>query len=116
MDLRIAMGDFGRMICSISDGSSSAVATASDFGRACDDLASAIDALDRNGIGECYWPEGAGEYRWVFRRDGDRVRVAVLWSAGVMTGWEHVFWTECGGADLIASARRELVRVATPAL
>jgi hypothetical protein len=46
-------------------------------------------------LGECFWKEGGGEYRWVFRRDGESVRVAVLWSAGVMTGWEHVFWAEC---------------------
>jgi hypothetical protein len=52
-----------------------------------------------NGQGECFWHEAAGDYRWLFRSEGDRMRVVVLWSIGTMTGWEHRFWVECGAAE-----------------
>ena len=115
MQIGIAAGEFGRLVCTLADGSSSAVVTASNFGHACGDLAAALDALEKNGIGECYWAEGGGEYRWVFRRDRDRVRVAVLWTTGVMTGWEHVLWSECPYAELLSSVRHALASAATPA-
>jgi hypothetical protein len=87
------------------------VVTASDRPQAIAGLSAAIDTLERNGIAECYWHEGGGEYRWVFRRDLSRVRVAVLWSAGTLTGWEHVFWSECDLNLFLALVRRELHHV-----
>lgn len=102
---------FGRVTCDVSNGAESAVVTASDRPQAIAGLSAAIDTLERNGIAECYWHEGAGEYRWVFRRAGSRVRVAIMWSTGTVTGWEHVFWTECELEPFVALLRKELDNV-----
>ena len=87
--------EFGRLTCNLSDGKSHAVVTASDLRQAAAGLANAISNCTRNGLAECFWYEAGGDYRWVLRRCGDAVRLAVLWSSGTLTGWEHVFWTEC---------------------
>ena len=88
-------GEFGRLACRLEHGDARAVVTASNVEEALAEMRAAVESVQANGLGECFWKEGGGEYRWVFRRDGESVRVAVLWSAGVMTGWEHVFWAEC---------------------
>ena len=31
----------------------------------------------------------------MFRRHGDRLTLVVLWSSGTLTGWQHVFRSEC---------------------
>ena len=108
MGLNIRSDGFGRMICTIAEDGSEAVVTARDLGDAAGALSKAIDSVAASGIGECYWPEGVGEYRWVFRLSGDQIRVAVLWSTGTMTGWEHVFWAECDYSSFTAQARAEL--------
>jgi hypothetical protein len=102
VDVVFQTDQFGRVTCNLADAETNAVVTASDRPQALAGLASALDALLANGIGECFWHEAAGEYRWVFRRTGEKVRVAVMWSTGTVSGWEHVFWSEC---DLTAFAR-----------
>jgi hypothetical protein len=59
------------------------------------ELADAVSSALAGGVGECFWEEACGGYRWVFRREQDRMRVAILWSSGTVTGWEHVFWSDC---------------------
>jgi hypothetical protein len=86
--------EFGRLTCDLNDGATNAVVTASNMPEAQTSLATAIDAVLSRGLGECFWEEACGEYRWVFRREQDKVRVAVMWSTGTVTGWEHVFWSE----------------------
>ena len=114
VELSFATDQFGRLTCNVSNGPESAVVTASDRPQAIEGLACAIDALERNGISECYWHESAGEYRWAFRRVDERVRIAVLWSAGTVTGWTHVFWHECDFKPFVTLVRQELHSV--PAL
>ena len=70
VEFSFSTDQFGRLTCDVSNGPETAVVTASDRLRAIADLSAAIEALERNGIGECYWPEAAGEYRWIFRRIG----------------------------------------------
>jgi hypothetical protein len=111
VEFSFSTDQFGRLTCDVSNGPETAVVTASDRLRAITDLSTAIDALERNGIGECYWPEAAGEYRWVFRRIGERVRLAILWSTGTMTGWEHVFWVESHLELMINLLRTEMDNV-----
>ena len=108
MRLTIRSDDFGRMICAIASGESEAVVTSAEFSDAAAALSKAIDELESGGTSECYWPEGVGEYRWVFRRVEDRVRIVVLWSTGTMTGWEHVFWAETGYDPFVAQIRAGL--------
>ena len=103
------------MICSVSEGATEAVVTCASLDDASTSLQNALDQLAATGMGECYWPEGVGEYRWVFRRVNDKVRVAVLWSGGTITGWEHVFWGETDLERFVAEARGELARVAAAA-
>lgn len=87
--------EFGRLTCDLTDGQTAAVVTASDTEQAKAGLIAALEKVRQTGISECYWHESMGEYRWVFRGQGDTLRIAVMWSAGTVTGWEHVFWTEC---------------------
>jgi hypothetical protein len=84
------------------------VVTASDVPQAIAGLAAAVETLERNGIAECYWNEGGGQYRWVFRRHDSRVRIAVMWSTGTVTGWNYVFWSECELEPFVALVRKEL--------
>ena len=115
VQLSMSSDEFGRLICSIGDGKSNAVVTAADLEEAASGLSAGLAALEDGGAGECRWPEGVGEYRWVFRRVDDQVRLAVLWSTGTMTGWEHVFWGETAYPDFLTAMRREVARVTAPA-
>jgi hypothetical protein len=55
------------------------------------DLMAAIEAAQLEGYGECFWPEPTGQYWWMLRLKDRRLEVAVMWSSGVGTGWQHVF-------------------------
>lgn len=59
----------------------------------------AVESAVDSGVGECFWPEAAGDYRWLFRHEGGAMRVAILWSMGTLTGWEHRFWAECDAQE-----------------
>jgi hypothetical protein len=111
MRLALAMDDFGRMVCTAQHDASEAVITASDVGRAVGALSKAVEELEESGVAECYWPAETGDYRWVFRRFGDVVRIAILWSTGTLTGWEHVFWAECDSDDFLQQAQEQLSAV-----
>ena len=111
MTFSFATDQFDRLTCSLDRDDIHAVATASNRVAALDDMITAIASVEANGMGECFWLEAAGEYRWVFRREGEDVRVAVLWSAGVMTGWEHVFWAESPMAPTLQSLREGLALI-----
>jgi hypothetical protein len=84
----------GHLVCHLADERSTETVTASNP-EAAGDLRAALDGAIREGCGECYWIEGGGEYRWMFRREQSTLRIVVLWSTGAFTGWEHVFYAEC---------------------
>lgn len=84
----------GRLVCTIPTGQTEIRVTSQDASHAASALLAALDDTDRDGCGECYWQEGGGEYRWVLRREGATLRVAILWATGIVTGWEHVYWWE----------------------
>jgi hypothetical protein len=107
--------EFGRLIGTLSDGRAEATVTASDVPAAVGDLLVALHDAELDGRGECFWEEGGGEYRWMFARHGDKVRLAVLWCAGTLTGWEHVFWTERPFDELAATLRGEIGRLGVAA-
>ena len=109
--LSFALDQFGRLMCELHDGQTSGTATASNVPDAANDLHAALASAESTGRGECWWLEGAGEYRWVIRRDGDGVNVVVLWSAGTITGWEHVFWGQGDFAGLSADIRERLEKL-----
>ncbi len=111
MTARFEREEFERIACHLERGAIHAVATASQPEAAIADMRTALDSLEQNGHGECFWTEAAGQYRWAFRREGGKARIALLWSAGVMTGWEHVFWAEEELAETLRELRQGLERI-----
>jgi hypothetical protein len=110
VQVALCTDQFGRLSCDLVDDETAAVVTASDTEQAKAALVAALDRVRETGLSECFWHERLGEYRWVFRREDDLVRVAVLWSTGTLTGWEHVFWTECDLESFVSALRTELTR------
>lgn len=110
MEITLASDGHGALSCALSDGPQTATVTTSNQAAAAADLVEALEGVAATGYGECYWPHAAGEYRWMFRRDGEKVRVAVLWSTGTLTGWEHVFWSECDLEPFALRVREEIAR------
>jgi hypothetical protein len=54
-------------------------------------LQGALDDAEVSGYGECFWPEPTGHYWWMFKREGQTLEVAVLWSRSSAVGWQGVF-------------------------
>lgn len=71
-------------------------------------LSEALDRVELDGLGECCWEQPTGVYRWVFRTNEARANVALIWSAGVVTGWEHVWWGEVDWAEFVREARAQI--------
>jgi hypothetical protein len=94
MDLTITRDDFGRLICTARVDGHDAVVAASDAAVAGAELLEALEDARKLGFGECFWLTEAGDYRWMFRREGDRVTVVAVRSSGTITGWQHVIHTE----------------------
>lgn len=88
--------EFDRLICRLDADGVDALVTAADAASAAGDLLAALDDAREGGYGECLWAEVAGEYRWMFKRNGPQLTVVVLWSSGTVTGWQHVVHTETG--------------------
>jgi hypothetical protein len=95
VDVSFATGELGLLQCTLTDGRVTATPSASNVEDAASELLGALDAAASNGVGECFWPRASGVYRWLIRREPNVTRLAVLWSAGTMTGWESLFWAEC---------------------
>jgi hypothetical protein len=111
MDLSLGTDQYGRLVCTLSDGGSPAFVTASDASAAAADLVAALEDVTATGGGDCFWQEGGGQFRWMFRRDGEAVRMVVLWSTGAITGWEHVFSATCDLAPFSRDVRAALERL-----
>ena len=110
MKTSLRVDEFERLICTVEDGAAPVTVTASDADAAAH-LVAAIDNAARDGVGECFWQEGGGEYRWMLRRDGGKLRLVVLWCAGTLTGWETVLWTECSLEAFRSQAQSEVARL-----
>lgn len=104
--------DSSRLICVLTDGAVTATATSAEAASAAAQFLAALQDARATGLGECFWHEQGGDYRWLFCRHGDRLDVALMWCAGVITGWRHVFRADCDMDHLIAGANRELERLA----
>jgi hypothetical protein len=104
--------DASRLICTLTDGPVTATATSAHASDAAAEFLAALQYARDGGLGECFWHEEGGDYRWMFCRRGDRVEVALMWCAGVITGWRHVFRAECALEQLVADTHHELERLA----
>ncbi len=110
MKISLSVDELERLICRVEDGASPVMVTASDADAAAH-LIAAIDDTAQEGAGECFWEEGGGDYRWMLRRDGDNLRVVVLWCAGTLTGWETVLWRECDFETFRQQVQCEVARL-----
>jgi hypothetical protein len=106
--------DQGHLLCEIEHEGSQASFAAWDCDRGLRELQQALDDLTANGISECFWEQPAACFRWMFRQEGDRLRVAVISTTGVVTGWEHVFYAEGPCAEWCELLRTSLNRVQAP--
>jgi hypothetical protein len=100
----------GRLVSTLSEGDTSTTVTASNVPQAGEDLLAALENARETGYDECVWAEHAGEFRWIFRRDGARLTLVVLWCAGTITGWQHVFRAEDAFDAFAERARAEVTR------
>lgn len=104
----LEIDEFGRLVCRLSDAGTSTTACSAEVAAGLVGLTEAVDALEQEGFGECFWFISAGEYRWVFRRHEDQVRIAVMWCGSVAIGFQHVFWAECAFSEFLTGIRRAL--------
>lgn len=90
MHLSMTRDSFGRIVCTIRDAGNEAVVTAADAVNASLELLAAIQDAAESDYGDCLWQEATGEYKWMLRRHDGTLTVAIMWSSGTLTGWQHV--------------------------
>jgi hypothetical protein len=110
VDIAIETDLDGRFVCTLTEGVTSALVTASNVPQAGEDLLAALENARETGYDECVWAEQGGEFRWILRRDDVRLTVVVLWCAGAVIGWQHVFRAEDDFAAFADRARAEVAR------
>lgn len=108
MRFSLRMDDFGRLECVLGDGQEEHSVYGADPEAALADLSAALDDLEISGMGECVWLISSGEYRWVFRREGERVRLAVMFMHSVAIGYQHVYWGEHPLREVLETIRNEI--------
>jgi hypothetical protein len=108
IQVSMTLDDFGRLVCLLSDGPHEATVTASNMPQAGEELVAALEDARDTGYGECLWEEQGGQYRWMFRREADRLTLVVLWSTVTLTGWQHVFRSECDLTALLPAVTAQL--------
>ena len=108
MQVTLRGDSLGRVVGTIAHNGAQATVTGWDRASAIADLRMAVESVATHEYGECFWHEAMGEYRWLFRRTGERMRVVILRSSGTLTGWEDCFWTECDARDFRESMRAAL--------
>lgn len=111
MDVLMERNGAGHLACTLVDRDATAVVAAADLTGAAEDLEAALADARELGYGECVWQLTDGDFKWLFRRESGRTDVVVLWSAGVVTGWQHVFRSETDAAELDRRINEELARV-----
>lgn len=110
VDIAIATDVDGRFVCTLAEAGVSAVVTASNVPQAGEDLLAALENARETGYDECVWAEQGGEFRWIFKKAGARLTVVVLWCAGTVIGWQHVFRAEDQFDVFAARARADVAR------
>jgi len=107
MAIGLSLDDEGHLRCDVGG----SLVTAYDAAASADALLGALDRVESQGAGDCFWHHATGQYRWAFRKENGTVRIAVMWSTGVVTGWEHVWWGEADWAAFSSEARGEIARI-----
>jgi hypothetical protein len=104
MSLVLHRDERGFLACSIGE----SVIAVHEPALALEALSEALDRVETDGLGECCWEQPTGSYRWVFRTSAGKANVALIWSAGVVTGWEHVWWAEVDWDEFVREARAQI--------
>ncbi|MCC6262494.1 MAG: hypothetical protein IT169_02875 [Bryobacterales bacterium] len=112
MELLLEMEITGRLHGHFTQRDQTTSISAYDGHAALASLSKATDDLLQYGRGECFWEMATGCYRLLFRHaEDDTVRIAVLWANGIVTGWEHILWSECPAAEWTMTVRSALEAV-----
>lgn len=116
MDLTLETDHLGHLVCRLSaDHQQATLSAATIADAAADLLAAAESAAAPLGYGECDWWGPNGSYRWMLKRSGHTLTVAVMWCAGTVLGYQHVFREDCDARWFAAHVQAEAGRVATEA-
>lgn len=91
MHISFERPDARRVIARLREGDAAADVTGWQPEQAVSDLLAAIASARKDGYGDCQWLEPTGQYWWMLKREDERLEVAVMYSAGVVPGWQHVF-------------------------
>lgn len=89
--MTIDLPDTRRIIARLREGDVETEIMSWEQAKAASDLLAAIESARQEHYGECLWLEPTGQYWWMLRCDDRRLEVAVMYSAGVVPGWQHVF-------------------------
>ena len=103
MQLTLSCDSFGRVVGTVAHRGANAIVTSTNPSTSIADLQEAALSAVTHGQGECFWHEATGDYRWLFRRESNTIRIVILWSIGTLTGWEHRFWAECDAEEFRAA-------------
>jgi hypothetical protein len=114
MQCEFQAGEPGRLLCRIQDADGEHIVGAASPAEAVAGMSAALDDVETTGAADCYWTDANSEYRWVFKRHGERLRVAVLRLTGVVPGYQHVAWVEEDASLLIASLRTAIAQIPWP--
>jgi hypothetical protein len=110
LNIRIETGGPGRITAHLREGAIETTVTSGNASAAAMALVRALQQAKAEGDSQCFWHEPTGQYWWMFRLDGALLEVAVLWSSGTVTGWQHVFRAADEIDHLIERVREELER------
>jgi hypothetical protein len=115
MRIALQLDEHQNLVTTIADDETITTASAAGAPEALTALSEALDALESDGFGECFWSQASGEYRWVFRRIDGKVRLAVLWCASIAIGFQHVYWGETELEPFVSALRAEIACIPVPA-
>jgi hypothetical protein len=110
MHITIEQPDARRLVARLREGDVDTEVTGWQPEQAAAHLLAALESARRDGYGECLWLEPTGQYWWMLKREDERLEVAVMYSAGVVPGWQHVFRAEDAMSYLQDLVRSELAR------
>lgn len=110
--LRFELEPPDRLIVHLREGSDETSVAVSPASAGVASLTRALDEALADGYGECFWPgQPGGQYWWIFKREDAALELAVMWTRGGASLWEHVFratdsaeWTR----DLVREQARRL--------
>jgi hypothetical protein len=83
--------DSRRIVAHLREGDTATEITGWQPEQAAADLLAALDSARETGFGDCQWLEPTGQYWWMLKRDNEQLEVVVMYSAGVVPGWQHAF-------------------------